>query len=274
MLTLIGPLGSLLRVHHLNCGDVTMPGLTAVTHVLACEYQHGIVMVDVGIGRGDARHPFRRIGLSGRLMYPHLQQQRPAVQQLNDLGLDPADTVAIVATHLDFDHMGGVGDFPLSTPVLVAADEQAAAYARSTVRERMRYRPAHLAELAYRARSVEVADATTLPVGLAGTPLDDQETLWLLPLHGHTRGHCAVGIRTSQGWLIHAGDAFFSRASVDRGAHRGVQHRIASGLEQVMAMNRRVLADNHRTLRLAAADAVVICSHDKRQFREMTQARL
>lgn len=274
MSTHTAPLGSLLRVHHLNCGNIIMPGLSAVTHVLACEYQHGIIMVDVGIGRRDVHHPFHRIGLSGRMMYPHLQRERPAIQQLSDLQFDPADTAAIVATHLDFDHMGGVADFPITTPVLVAEDERAAAYARSTPRERMRYRPSHLAELAQRVRSVQTTDLASLPVGLAGVPLDDQETLWLLPLAGHTRGHCAVGIRTRKRWLIHAGDAFFSRATVEREASRGVHHRIATALEQLMAMNRHALAANHRVLRSAATDAgaVVICSHDKHQFREMTQS--
>ncbi len=31
--------------------------------------------------------------------------------------------------------------------------------------------------------------------------------MWLVPLFGHTRGHCGVAVRTEQGWLFHAGDA-------------------------------------------------------------------
>jgi glyoxylase-like metal-dependent hydrolase (beta-lactamase superfamily II) len=31
--------------------------------------------------------------------------------------------------------------------------------------------------------------------------------MWLVPLFGHTRGHCGVAIRTPSGWLFHVGDA-------------------------------------------------------------------
>ena len=32
----------------------------------------------------------------------------------------------------------------------------------------------------------------------------------LVPLRGHTRGHCGVAVRRPDGgWLLHAGDAYF-----------------------------------------------------------------
>jgi glyoxylase-like metal-dependent hydrolase (beta-lactamase superfamily II) len=31
--------------------------------------------------------------------------------------------------------------------------------------------------------------------------------MWLVPLFGHTRGHCGVAVRTASGWLFHVGDA-------------------------------------------------------------------
>jgi hypothetical protein len=31
----------------------------------------------------------------------------------------------------------------------------------------------------------------------------------LIPLHGHTRGHCGVAIQTLKGWLLHCGDATY-----------------------------------------------------------------
>jgi glyoxylase-like metal-dependent hydrolase (beta-lactamase superfamily II) len=32
----------------------------------------------------------------------------------------------------------------------------------------------------------------------------------MVPLHGHTRGHCGVAVRRPDGgWLLHAGDAYF-----------------------------------------------------------------
>jgi glyoxylase-like metal-dependent hydrolase (beta-lactamase superfamily II) len=37
----------------------------------------------------------------------------------------------------------------------------------------------------------------------------------LVPVTGHTRGHCAVAIRQESGWLLHAGDAYFFHGEVD-----------------------------------------------------------
>ena len=31
----------------------------------------------------------------------------------------------------------------------------------------------------------------------------------LIPLPGHTRGHCAVAVDTGEGWLLHCGDAYY-----------------------------------------------------------------
>ncbi len=31
----------------------------------------------------------------------------------------------------------------------------------------------------------------------------------IVPLEGHTRGHAGVAVKTPDGWLLHAGDAYF-----------------------------------------------------------------
>ena len=38
-------------------------------------------------------------------------------------------------------------------------------------------------------------------------PLPFEPQIWLVPLFGHTRGHCGVAIQTESGWLFHVGDA-------------------------------------------------------------------
>ena len=31
--------------------------------------------------------------------------------------------------------------------------------------------------------------------------------MWLVPLHGHTRGHCGVAVKLENGWFFNAADA-------------------------------------------------------------------
>lgn len=45
---------------------------------------------------------------------------------------------------------------------------------------------------------------------LAGLPPE----ILVIPLYGHTRGHCGVAIRADTGWLLHAGDSFFDPREV------------------------------------------------------------
>ena len=48
-------------------------------------------------------------------------------------------------------------------------------------------------------------------------PATNDEVL-LVPLPGHTRGHCGVAVRRSDDWLLHCGDAYFHRSEVEPGS--------------------------------------------------------
>jgi glyoxylase-like metal-dependent hydrolase (beta-lactamase superfamily II) len=56
------------------------------------------------------------------LLRPRLVEEETAVAQVRALGHDPADVTDIVLTHMDFDHVGGLGDFPQATVHVYAAD--------------------------------------------------------------------------------------------------------------------------------------------------------
>jgi glyoxylase-like metal-dependent hydrolase (beta-lactamase superfamily II) len=39
----------------------------------------------------------------------------------------------------------------------------------------------------------------------------------MVPLLGHTAGHCGITLQTDGGWMLHAGDAYFHRWELDVG---------------------------------------------------------
>jgi glyoxylase-like metal-dependent hydrolase (beta-lactamase superfamily II) len=39
--------------------------------------------------------------------------------------------------------------------------------------------------------------------------------IWLVPLPGHTRGHCAVAVKDVNRWLLHCGDSYISHSDLD-----------------------------------------------------------
>jgi glyoxylase-like metal-dependent hydrolase (beta-lactamase superfamily II) len=45
--------------------------------------------------------------------------------------------------------------------------------------------------------------------------LDFQTEMYLIPLTGHTRGHCGVAVKDGNGWLFHAADALPANVKYD-----------------------------------------------------------
>ncbi|GAC69237.1 MBL fold metallo-hydrolase [Gordonia soli] len=260
-------LGTIRRVRHLNCGTFRpfrMPEF--VSHVLLCEYEHGVVLVDVGLGRDDVAHPYRRLGLGAKGVRPVLSADEPAAVQLHALGIAETDVSMIVATHLDYDHIGGAADFPTAT-VHVTGTELDAARRRPSLRERSRYRPVHIGAIDGRVQA-HTAEPTATIVGFRAYPLDQGENLYLIPMPGHTAGHAMVAVHDpDRGWLIHAGDAFM-HGSVLRPERARRDERTAQRAERMLAWNASALNPNHSALRDAAArpDLRVFCSHDRTQF--------
>ncbi|MEU9131373.1 MBL fold metallo-hydrolase [Kitasatospora sp. NPDC048540] len=244
-----------MTIHHLDCAGMCPAGgrallgsggaLTArvVGHCLLVETGDGLVLVDTGFGTGDVADP-ARLGLAFRAaMRPRLSPARTAVHQVRALGYDPQDVRHIVVTHLDLDHAGGLGDFP-QAEVHVLAEELRAARARATRGERDRYRPA---QWAHGPRWVEHrADGEAWYGFAAARPLAGAvPEVVLVPLPGHSRGHCGVAVRRpGGGWLLHCGDAYFS--------HREVSPT-APGCPPGLAAFQRLVATDHRA-RLANRD--------------------
>ena len=215
-----------MRVLHLNCATLTPLGAgwtprgaggalalpRMVCHCLLVESEAGLVLVDTGLGVADLEGRGLRHRARLRLFGAALDPDQPAARQLVRLGHRPEDVRHVVLTHLDFDHAGGLADFP-HADVHVLVDEYDAAMARRTVTERSRYRPitwAHHPRWVLHRPDGERWFGFERVRQLQGLPPE----LLLIPLRGHSRGHCGVAVETPSGWLLHAGDAYFAHAEV------------------------------------------------------------
>src|SRR4051812_20607930 len=154
-----------MRIHHLNCGtDCPLGGALfdgrsigpigqLVCHCLLIETDaHGLVLVDTGYGLRDVDHPHRqphpRITRPMRAMLGiRLREEDTAIRQIEALGFSAADVRHIVLTHLDFDHAGGLEDFPHATVHLLEKEWSAATGPRKGFVLRNRYRPSQFDEV-------------------------------------------------------------------------------------------------------------------------------
>jgi glyoxylase-like metal-dependent hydrolase (beta-lactamase superfamily II) len=270
-----------MRIHHLNCGSMCPLGRRLINgdggwlapahlccHCLLIEGRHGLILVDTGLGTGDVTAP-RRLGLPFvNIVRPRLLMQETAIQQIRDLGLDPRDVRHIVPTHLDLDHAGGLGDFP-GAQVHVYRAELDAALSRSHWRERDRYIPAQWAH-GPKWSPRDVNGETWFGFDAVRALPDTDEEVLLVPLTGHTQGHCGVAVRTDRGWLLHCGDAYFFHGEMDADPHCPAGLKLFQGLLQMHGPSRVANQRRLRELRLAHPDDVTLfCAHDPKELTQM-----
>src|SRR5690242_2886698 len=142
-----------MRLHSLNCisscplGGKLMDDRSnalrgrLVNHCLLVETAGALVLVDTGFGLRDIAAPRTRLAkFFLALNAPEFREEMTAIRQIERLGFDPEDVREIVLTHLDFDHAGGLDDFPWAR-VHMMRQERDDAVARRSWLDQQRYRP-------------------------------------------------------------------------------------------------------------------------------------
>ena len=201
-------------VHHINCGVLhAPPNPRAACHCLLLEDRGQLALIDTGIGLLDVADPHRRIGqqlidLAGF----KFREEDTASRQIERLGFHPSDVAHVILTHGDPDHTGGLADLPGA--VVHVSEEEHARLGTG----HWRYLPPHFAHgpmwrthppsaqrwFGLEARPVELGFGTDV---------------LLIPLFGHTLGHCGVAIRQGERWLLHVGDAYYLRVELTTDDH-------------------------------------------------------
>ncbi|MED5617682.1 MBL fold metallo-hydrolase [Ideonella sp. BN130291] len=278
-----------MRIHHLNCisscplGGRLMDGRTPSVlqrgqlccHCLLLETDQGLVLVDTGFGLKDVRNPRQRLSAFFlALLSPDFREEMTAVRQIERLGFRACDVRHIVLTHLDFDHAGGLDDFPLAR-VHLMQHERDEATAQRTWLDRQRYRPqqwgGRMHWQAYRAGSGEPWFGFQAVRELAGLPPE----VLLVPLPGHTHGHAGVAIRSGGRWLLQTGDAYFHHGEMD------VERPWCTpGLrlyQTLMEKDRTLRLANQERLRYLKRDhggeVQLLCAHDPVEFEALAGRR-
>jgi len=181
-------------------------------HCLLIEGDDRLILVDTGLGVEDVNEPQRLGFMFNAIARPRLDVAETALRQVVDRGYRPSDVRHIVPTHLDLDHAGGISDFP-GAAVHVFATELRAALNPSSLNERRRYRAVQIAGVKKWAPLKEEGESWFGFSAVRPIPATQDEVL-LIPLPGHTRGHCGVAVRRSDDWLLHCGDAYFHHSEV------------------------------------------------------------
>lgn len=201
-------------IHHLNCVKIVSPINDNVCgHCLLLKENDRLILVDTGIGLLDTLDPIERIGqqLIDIVGY-RFDENQTAVRQIETLGLDPEKVTDCIISHLDNDHIGGLADFPQAT-VHVGIEEfenfnsgnprylKTPLSHNPTIRT---YKKSDFDWFGFEARKIS-----------AGLETD----LFLVPLFGHTLGHCGVALKVDNKWLFYIADAYYMRVELNDVSH-------------------------------------------------------
>jgi len=245
-------------------------GLTArlVCHCLLVETNQGLVLIDTGFGLRDVNSPYSRLS-PFFIHFNGIQFDRKytAIDQVERLGFSARDVRHIVLTHLDFDHAGGLEDFPEATVHVMQTEIDAAQDRRGFITSQ-RYRPDQWDEVKrwkFYSAGGESWFGFEAVRDLEGLPPE----ILLIPLAGHTRGHAGIAIQTPEGWLLNAGDAYFYRHEMD-----STEPRCTPGMrfyQWMMEVDRETRLHNQDRLRALSRDRSkdvrLFCSHDAIEFK-------
>jgi glyoxylase-like metal-dependent hydrolase (beta-lactamase superfamily II) len=276
-----------MRIHYLNCGtDCPVGGALfdgfskGPTARLSCAAQlietgDGLVLIDTGYGTQDVRDPHPRLSKTFHaLLNIRFRMEETAIHQVKALGFSPADVRHIVLTHLDFDHAGGIEDFPNARVHVMEAERDSAERKRRGFISRRRYRPVQWDD---------VRDWRTYSGGgerwfgfdsvrdLEGLPPE----ILMVPLPGHTWGHAGIAVQQASGWVLNAGDAYFYRGEMDvKRPHCTPGLRGYQTMMEVDRKQRLVNQDRLRDLKRAhGGELTIFCSHDMKEFEALQSGR-
>jgi glyoxylase-like metal-dependent hydrolase (beta-lactamase superfamily II) len=177
---------------------------------LVIETNQGLVLVDTGLGLHDYERPSLMVRFFLRDFGVIRDPELAAVRQLARLGYSATAVSHIVQTHLHFDHAGGLPDFPHAQVHVHRKEYEAMLHPRSWIElayDRLDFAH-HPCWVLY-----DQPDAQWL--GLEAIHLPFTPEMYLVPLFGHTRGHCGVAIQDGEGWLFQCADALPINAEFD-----------------------------------------------------------
>lgn len=268
-----------MKIHHLNCASFCptckklltgnggwLESAQMCSHCLLIESKDGLVLVDTGLGVNDVLKPKLLGNMFRTMMQPQLKVEETAVYQLDKMGYRRHDVKHIILTHLDLDHAGGISDFP-GAKVHADPVEVDAALAPQRWTEKARYRSHQFSHNPHWQHPLET-DESWFGFNNVRRLNGINEDILLVPLAGHTKGHCGVAIKQKNNkWLFHVGDLYMDRRSLFNKAPK-----LLNRCENFLAEDNRLRLKNMRLVKKLLqhhADQVeVFSAHDQQELNQ------
>jgi glyoxylase-like metal-dependent hydrolase (beta-lactamase superfamily II) len=202
------------QIHHLNCVKIVSPiNGNVCGHCLLIKENDKLILIDTGIGLLDTLNPQERIGQELIEMVGYrFDVNLTMIRQIEKLRLNPQNVTDCIISHLDNDHIGGLADFPQAT-VHVGIEEFENYHAGNA-----RYLKTPLSHNP-KIQTYPKSDFTWFGFEARRVVIDTGTEIYLIPLFGHTLGHCGVALKIDNKWLFYIADAYYMRVELTDSTH-------------------------------------------------------
>jgi glyoxylase-like metal-dependent hydrolase (beta-lactamase superfamily II) len=194
------------RLHHLNCGTLKpiFPPVPGICYCALLETPDGLILVDSALGTRDYLQPTLPVRVFTAANRMPCDVEETAVRRVEQLGFQRQDVRHIVMTHLHIDHAGGLPDFPEAQVHVHRLEYEAALHPHGWLAP-IEYIPQHWAHGPQWQIHAQ-PDGNWFGFDSIRVLNGSGYEVLLVPLPGHTPGHCGVAVRTGERWLFAIGD--------------------------------------------------------------------
>ncbi len=228
---------------------------------LVIESNHGLMLVDTGIGTRGIDNPKKYIG--DPFLYsafPQLSYEHTLKYQIEKLGYKSSEVKHVFLTHLDLDHAGGLYDFREAVVHVLYDEYQATKGVASSSYQMMRYRIANWGhDVNWFFEQLGNESFFGLP---HANDIFNDASIIMAPLFGHSRGHVGFAIQQKDGWVLHAGDSFLHHQEIAERPRCPIGLSLLQSLEAYDSHCMNITKASLRTLQSHAGGLHIINSHD------------
>lgn len=250
----------------LNCGCFKPFGAKAMWNreelpcrCLLIEGKNSLTLVDAGYNPYGISQT--KSFIQKNVLGAHAEKSETASEQIKKLGYELKDVQNIIITHLDPDHTGDLINFPWATVHMHTKELETAGQIEKFPKFKERFWPHLWKDAKIKTHDITNETWRNFSSTVVLNAIDDD--LLLIPMPGHTMGHCGVATKLDDQWILHCGDAFY--LGTDLLLERKGLSNVSLILGEAMAFNNKQRLQTLQKIRDYKAqytDTQITNSHD------------
>ncbi|MEQ8925905.1 MAG: MBL fold metallo-hydrolase [Fulvivirga sp.] len=248
-----------MKIHHINCVKIESPFGPAIGHCMLLVENEKLILIDSGIGLDETKRPNELLGKElVEITGYRFDENLTAIKQIRKLGYQPDKVENIICSHLDPDHIGGLMDFPDAK--IHTSQEEFDCFNSG----HERYIPRQLSHNP-QIELYKNNDSVLFGLPARKLNLNFASDIYLVPLFGHTLGHCAIAFKDNGRWILYTGDAYYYRDELANENHPVDQLATVAAMDN--ELRKESLDKLRRVIRNNGQEINYFGYHDPNEFK-------